>query len=450
MVEKKMNKNIAVLMGVTNDYVFAAANIVIALMQLCSVRINIVIAVENKNKLDKFERAAMLSIPQTMSINKFGGGVSRIQFIDVNELIPEATNLDGLKEFIKRWSMMPLAKLFMFKLFDDTFCKKIGLEESIDTCIWFDTDILVLDDIAPLLFRGPLSGAFGQYAEKILNKNILEELGLTGEEIKPNGGVLVVSKAILDICKYDKLEGIVLELLTRLTTKYKVLGVEEWCFVLLCQKLNIRMDILPEDWNYLPGYSTSFDPKVVHSLGKRKFWNDKTICTIFYQWACNNQKWLSLILQQGVEIKNISNFNHCHYGATVIMDTVNATYWFDFWNDFFNKNLISNQNVIRQFNPKSSYIQFYIKDCKISKNAHYELLYLKGKFYIAFHLEKKFQLGNYELTSWLKEFAKKQNADFEIDQDKISVTKAIDVGNVQTVFNFFVNNSVNEISKLIN
>lgn len=113
MVMKCSNNDNAIVFGVTKDLIFAVANVLIGMRDKKSKIFNtVIIIVEDVNELNRFERDALGSIVSSLGMN--------LVFIEIKDLIPESIELNifsGAKDFISKYSRMPLAKLFLLIFF---------------------------------------------------------------------------------------------------------------------------------------------------------------------------------------------------------------------------------------------------------------------------------------------------------------------------------------------
>lgn len=442
-----MAKNLIVL-AVTNNYLFSAANVIIGIEKHAPHFFDYLIFVEHKNTLNRQEVSALYDlIDQSYQHNEI---TNRIVIRDVSEILNSDMDLKepGIKSFIDRWSVMPLVKIMMYHLFDEKKSRSLGFSSPPDCAIWLDSDILVQGDLRPILNYGSICGALGNWAKPLLNgsPNYPE---IDEYDIKPNGGVLVFKRDVLDKVDIPTLDKHVKNILTTLITDL-ILGIEEHVITLLCKKLKIHLDILGSEFNYLPGYSKHTNPIVIHALGARKFWNNGLINLMFPQWERQNQIWLAKLLKAGVSVNEIHSFNKSTITATSMAQLLNEHDHRNTWSIHLNKIKFSHPLCYQQPCPTSRWIQFYFKQDGIPKDVHYEVIILKSGFEICLHFENKFQCNNQELRTLLSNIAQNFDYSLSFESHKLSLSKLVsNINDVEPELTKLINHTALELLSLI-
>ena len=389
--------NNTVCFYITNDKLFTVGNVIIGLERYCPNFFNYIIVVEDRNELNRQELNSLRSIVHQNYYNP-----NRLTIININELpIDKILSLqgEGIKKFIKRWSIMPLAKILLINIFDDNFAKSIGIEKTPDSPLLLDNDILITRDIKGLFNYGDICGALGANARKLLPDNIFPEI--SNSDIKPNGGVILIKKEFFNkICQHDY-NSIIIKIIEELSI-HDILGIEEHLLLILSKKFNIKFDILSDEWNWFPQYSRHTNPAIIHSLGKNKFWSNPLINIMFPEWERNNRIWLSSLLQAGISSSEIHKFNHSVFNHTTRSKCISTYDWSIFWHDILDKIKFSHNAVYQQTDISGRYVQFYIKNDNINKNLHYEILSEGGGFTVALHLENKYLFTNTKLVNFIE------------------------------------------------
>lgn len=291
MVMKCSNNDNAIVFGVTKDLIFAVANVLIGMRDKKSKIFNtVIIIVEDVNELNRFERDALGSIVSSLGMN--------LVFIEIKDLIPESIELNifsGAKDFISKYSRMPLAKLFLPIFFGQN---KFNLV--FNHVLWLDCDICIVDNFDSIT---NFAKGYGVCAcEGRLVRDALQNLSdypyLTGKEVKPNGGVILYNAEQFQKISIEEYLSEILKILEKLTKDKNIL-IEELAITLACAKLNIKMYVLPQIYNYLAVRCYKTNPLICHSVGKAKFWNDPLLNLMFPQWERSNIAWLNELQRGG-------------------------------------------------------------------------------------------------------------------------------------------------------
>lgn len=388
-----------IVFAITNDMLFAVANVIIGLERHCRITFNYLILVQDKNRLDRRELTALYSL---ISEKEYSQQRSKIIVRDV-ELMELHKSVDlshkSIRAFVDKWTYMPLVKAFMFKLFDDEFSRKLGLERAPDDLLWLDCDILVLESIEKIFSYGEICGTLGSYAKPLLkSSDKFDYIG--GSDIKPNGGVILLKKAPFHLENIFDIEKEVRSLLRDLADT-NVLGIEEHLITALCKKKQWHLDILSDEYNYLPGYSYSMNPRIVHSLGKNKFWNNILVNRLYPEWERNNQKWLSSLLRAGVGVDELGKYNHSTNRSNSTRQLLFSQDWQKIWDSVLNNIRFSHSECYQQAVFVGNWCKFYLKRKDITSDCHYEIIKQSKDYLVALHFENGYNNNNDKLIKFL-------------------------------------------------
>ena len=264
-MKKDDKKNLALVFGITSNYVFALANTLIGLVN------------HNKKFWDDiivyYDSMDELDIE---AINK----IVECKFICAKDL-KFAKNLPS--ELIKEYSVATFYRYECFNLLNEYH-----------KVIWNDVDILIQGDISGLCEYGDKSGfcltlnTVGVNVEANFKKLIPEYNMFT---LLYNAGILVVSDILPNYEKsYDWL----------IDTTCKYADILRWgdqgILNLFIQEFNINVeDIDIDKYCCHPNLvSKNDDVAIIHAYGREKFWNCDEYKIMFPEWVENEQKWWSI------------------------------------------------------------------------------------------------------------------------------------------------------------
>lgn len=342
----------ALVLAVTNDLIFSAANVIIGVNKHSpDLFQDVILFVDCKNKLNRYEVAALNSI-----IDK----EQNLFIYDAEELFPKVNHQDErLKNFICKYSKMPLVKLMIPNLFWD--CQYTGTNEY-EYILWLDSDICIVEDFSSILKFNGLSACLGSFAKPLLKKpeNFPE---ISDTDIKPNGGMILFKKQDFEITKLGRNEynEEIAKIIDKLLSD-GALGIEELALTVFAKRKNIHLNIIPSEYNTLPKFSKNLNPKIVHALGKElKFWNNPIINIAYPEWNKNNEKWLQALMYAGVSAGDIVKYNKSKYDSGSLSNLIQRFEWIDYWSALMDRIQFSNQKIYQQTNISSRYVQFYFK-----------------------------------------------------------------------------------------
>lgn len=323
-------KNVAIVFGITNNYDFALANVLLGMKKHCK-----------KFWDDIIVFHIGLSSQKQDALNK----ILKCKFIDYQKY---ASRINIDPEVIKTYSLLTFARFECFNLLKEY-----------KNVIWHDVDILVQDDFSDLMYYCDNFGlsttiATGNfYIESNFNKLIPEY-----DMFLPlyNAGIM---------CMSDKLEDY--ENMTswcyNATSKYAdyIRFGEQGIINLLILDHKIKtgvIDILKYCCH--PLEETVASAAIVHAYGTDKFWNSEYYQTLFPEWNANNLEW-EKISNSKTDLKHnqINNslvsvimtvYQRIDYLYESVLSILNQTYE--------NLELI----IVIEKSPKTAEIEKYIKE----------------------------------------------------------------------------------------
>lgn len=299
-----MKKDLAIVFGVSDNYVFALANVLIGMKKHCKkfwddiIVYHLGIDKETQDKLNQILDCTFINFENLSSKLK------------VNE------------EVKKEYSLLTFARFECFNLLN-----------KYHKIIWQDVDILIKKDFSSLLSYGEKSGfaatlsVDGFYVESNFKKIIPEY-----EMFTPlyNAGIM---------CLSDKLKNyeIMAEWCYKKTCEYCdiIRFADQGIINLLIQEFNIeveKIDIL----KYCCHPTKPEAPKatIVHAYGSNKFWNYDPYKKMFPEWWENNEEWKKISGDEEVlELQNqplvsviMSVYERYDYLKEAILSILKQTY----------------------------------------------------------------------------------------------------------------------------
>ena len=253
-------KEKAVVLGITGNLAFAAANVLIGIKKYSpDIDADFVVFYQNLSENDK-------ELLNSIIPCKF----VKYSFSENKEL----------EDAIRRYSQLSFCRYEMFKMLDEY--KKL---------LWLDSDILVQKDI---------SGIF-DYAKTGISllpeKTALDECFYEGIQLENidmaarnhNSGVLLISDILPE---YKNITGWLYNRTFELADKLKF--PDQGILNLMVQELNLQIDRLPEKYNCHPTLKTAKDAVIVHSYAPQKFWKWWDFDYHFREWDKNYKQWLKM------------------------------------------------------------------------------------------------------------------------------------------------------------
>lgn len=301
MTTKK--KKLAIVFGITNDYSFALANVLIGMKRHHKKYFwdDIIVFHEDLPKKDQKLLNSILPCKFVVFDN------SRV---DVKKLNPVT---------VKTYSVPTLSRFYCFDLLNEY-----------SKVIWHDVDILIQKDFSGLLKYGEKSGfALTQTDSSFyVESNFFRPIkGYSMYKVLYNAGIIVISDKLkgyelfTDWC-FDKLNEIAPD----------IRWLDQGPLNLLIEEFNIdveHIDILKYCCH--PDRPTYKDAAIIHAYGSNKFWNSTKLQSQFPEWVKNNNVWQS-IQKTTYEKHNekvsiiLSVYDRFDHLAESIQSLINQTY----------------------------------------------------------------------------------------------------------------------------
>ena len=403
-----MNDNGAIVFGITPNLMFAVANVIIGLIENGVTKFKTVYIVTDEiDQLDTYEKNTIREIACR-------GGV-KLEFQSISNFIPNHNFEEiGLKKFISKYSIFPLIKLFLPILLNRSSTNN-SLSQY-DYVLWLDCDVCITGNIDSILNYGAVCACSGAKIENVL-KNYQKYDYLKKGSIKPNGGVVLYKAQAFKNVKLTDYFDDIWELLKDVSVDGNHL-VEELVLTLALAKHGIDIDILGAEYNYLANKIYNAYPKIVHSVGKAKFWNNPITSLAFPQWRKYNIKWLSELLYQGVKSCDLYKYDHSLINGDGYWELVEANYWKEFWKSFLMDLKFTNENAWVDPDISSSHLKIYSKSIERS-HLFFEISFdaLSNKFIISAYINK---IVFEPIKQWVNEISQLGNNDFTMPKDDTS------------------------------
>lgn len=291
-------KNVALVFGITENYVFALANTLIGL-------------IENNDKFwdDIIVYCDKISVENKKYLNK----IVKCEFIEASQL----SFASGLsREAIEKYSVACFYRYECFNLLD-----------KYKVVIWNDVDILIQGDISGLL----------NYAKNgiALTKNI------ANFKVEAN-----FSKLILEYDMFTQLYNSGIMVLRDTLPNYNLIC--NWCINktselvkylrwpdqgilnIMLQEFKISPDLI--DINMYCCHPSSLDyiesAKIIHAYGDEKFWNSNKLIKKFPKWKEYNERWeiISKTTTQPLVSCIMSTYNRYDYLKESVRSILDQTY----------------------------------------------------------------------------------------------------------------------------
>ncbi len=297
----KEKKNLALVFGITGNYVFALANTLMGL-------------VNNNKKFwdDIIIYYDEISESDIKDINK----IVECKFICASDL-KFAKKLP--KELLKEYSIATFYRYECFNLLNEYH-----------KVIWNDVDILILNDISGLCNYGDKSGFCltlntGGFNVEANFKKLIPEYNMY--TLLYNAGIMVLSDKINDYKKsYDWL----------IDTTNKYADILRWgdqgILNLFIQEFKIDVENIDiEKYCCHPSlYDNKKDIAIVHAYGADKFWNSISYQEKFPSWVQNDVKWKSISANKTNNKPLVSCimsiYDRFDYAQEAIQSILNQTY----------------------------------------------------------------------------------------------------------------------------
>ena len=430
----KSRKSGAIVLAATKDLMFAVGNLILGISK-CGVReFQTVIIIQNNSEVNRIERDAILLIAHEANL--------KVLFMKLEDFLPDFDySLPGVKKFVSTYSKMPLVKLFLPKLFNNSkLCCKF------DHVIWLDCDICIVENFDSILDFGSVCGCAVSLVKDVL-KNKSKYPYLHGDEYKPNGGVILYKSSAFNFTDIDEYSADIVEIVDQLAQDEN-LFLDELAIILACSKNNITFDVLPQEYNYLAVRMPKKNPKIIHSVGKKKFWNDSLLSVAYPQWERQNITWLQKLIEVGLPANQVQNYNKSKNSLSTYWTLQEKQDWQKFWRILLSSLEFSNSSIWLDPCCERNFIQFFVKGIP-RRGIHFEITSERKNeiLNIAFHIERDVILTDEKFKSTLQGFAKNENLALIEENNCLSV----ELGPVRVInFNLTFDKFVNSITSIIN
>lgn len=259
-----MKKGVAIVFGITSDYTFALANVLIGLKK------------QGSNFWD--------------DIIVFHDGIEDSDKNALDSILP-CSFIEYTKEFLrnnleelpatKEYSLMALSRFECFELLKKY--RKV---------MWHDVDILIQNDIQGLLGYSEKTGYAATQSDTFRVEQNFYEI-IDGYDMLPllyNSGILVLSDKLLELG----------DLRTYCYEKYnkyaeKIRYSDQAVLNMMIQDFNITVEIIKlEKYCCHPSNVNYRKASIIHAYGKSKFWNSDRLKRQFPEWVENNALWIDI------------------------------------------------------------------------------------------------------------------------------------------------------------
>lgn len=307
-----MTTNRALVLGCTNNYVFTVANLLIGLFKESpGLFSSVFIFVDNKDLLSRYEHNALsLLAKHNNFILKIRNHRDLLDPIMANTEIENCLKNGSSAKILQRFSYVVYLKNFMYKIF---YSPSLNEGESFDELLYLDSDILINGDISSIFNHGSCCAIGTRKLNEVIkpeDKNIIFPY-ISNEAIKPNGGVFLLKrKGIPDDLDPNHIDSFLVSTFIDLIKHNYFAMLDEILIVAFTQKFKIYLDIISSIYNYVPIWRQESPGLIIHSAGQKKFWNSVALSAMFRQWSINNKIWLGYLLIAGVEVNDLSRYNH--------------------------------------------------------------------------------------------------------------------------------------------
>jgi len=259
-----MKKKVAIVFGITSNYTFALANVLIGMKKHCKPCWDDIIVYHDG--INEEEQKAINSILPCKFV-----------LFDESMFNDEAIHSEALKSY----SLLTLARFECF-----------GLLEEYHKVVWHDVDILVQKDFSALLNYGDVSGyAATQSPIFRMEQNFYGIMpGYNMLSLLYNAGILVLSDMLptpseLRIYCYNTFNQHAPKL------RYN----DQSVLNMMIQDYKIDVEIIDLDMYCChPDTPTYKDAAIIHAYGNGKFWNSDRLERQFPEWHENNREWLNI------------------------------------------------------------------------------------------------------------------------------------------------------------
>lgn len=277
-----MKKKVAIVFGITFDYVFALANVLIGMKKHDIFWDDIIVYHDNVDLIEQKKINKILPcIFRRISMEKFKGEVNQ--------------------ESITTYSYLAMARFECFDLLRDY-----------EYVIWHDVDILIQKDFSDLLDSAKETGLALTYDCKFSVEQNFWNAQIEGYNLlKPlyNSGIMVLSDIL---GQYDGMTAYCYNKFTENSNNLRYL--DQAILNMLVQDYDIKVGYISlDDYCCHPSKKNYREAKIIHAYGNQKFWNSDIRKVQFPEWIENNRVWENIELenQEDMERNNIETIISC-------------------------------------------------------------------------------------------------------------------------------------------
>ena len=369
-----------IVLGVTSDYMFAAANVILAVEK------------HSPCLIDKYVVYHTKEDPVSDSDKKVAKKLcKKIEFrqFDIGKDLPQDHPL------YKRYSPLFFCRFSIFDLLNE-----------FDNVLYLDADLVIQKDISRIFKYKPMAGrpTVKNIRDRVTNKDYFN---FTDDDFSPNGGLLFVSRELPNYKTYRKE---CCQILSELIAINEPKFLDELTFGILNKRHNLGMKRLPRRFNCDCPWENSNEATIVHSINNDKFWDHLILKILFPQWSTLNAVW---------EKAGGSSYTGKvkwadHLGGTN-REIIHSFQHYAFWSHFLTNFQVPKTLRLR-YNLFKNYIILYIEG--YDKDIHYELTRSKGKILVALHHERnmfneyKLRIDEFNNSKYIK---RKTKSGFSIE-----------------------------------
>ena len=257
-----MKKKVAIVFGITPNYCFALANVLIGMKKHCKKFWDDIIVFNQDVDKESIERlnSILPCVFIPYSLDKFSDSIKN--------------------DNIKTYSYLTMSRFECFRLLNDY-----------QYVIWQDVDILVQDDFSDLLKYGDESGFALTYEPRLSVETNFFDCSIEKEYdvLKPlyNAGIMVLKDNLYD---YNGIYDYCYSMFNKKADNLRFL--DQAVINLLILDYGIKVSHIPlEKFCCHPTQKNYKDAAIIHCYGKDKFWNSDIRAIQFPEWKENNDIW---------------------------------------------------------------------------------------------------------------------------------------------------------------
>lgn len=264
-----MKKKLTYMLSVTSDYVFAAGNIVLALIRHRPQKdFDVTIFYEDMLETDKrvFEKTGICNLIKYEMPEGFE--------YSIRTRCPKFNN----EEFAKHFSFLKFAKFEIFTLL-----------EKYENAVWLDADISVQSDPYDIIHYPPF--AITADSPWPVQNNFIAPI--EGYDMNRAGVCSAVFLISDKMPRWREMREWCYRTAVKVSPYFK--NIDQGIFNLLLQEFNIDYKLLPlREYQCIATNSEAITAKLAHFGTKTKVWTDTRLVSCFPEWWRVHQLWLSL------------------------------------------------------------------------------------------------------------------------------------------------------------